>query len=106
MESASDQTTCDLLTQRRQVHEETAWMLREIRRILRPGGRVAILDWRTDVEQPPGPPLAHRASADETAAILRSAGWEVAEPVNTGTYSHLVMGRAVPAAGEAAPRAR
>jgi starvation-inducible DNA-binding protein len=27
-ESLSDQPTCDLLTQRMQVHEKTAWMLR------------------------------------------------------------------------------
>jgi starvation-inducible DNA-binding protein len=28
--SASDQPTCDLLTQRMQVHEKTAWMLRSL----------------------------------------------------------------------------
>lgn len=29
-ESASDQPTCELLTQRMQVHEKTAWMLRSM----------------------------------------------------------------------------
>jgi starvation-inducible DNA-binding protein len=29
-ESANDQPTCDLLTQRMQVHEKTAWMLRSL----------------------------------------------------------------------------
>lgn len=29
-DSASDQPTCDLLTQRLQVHEKTAWMLRSL----------------------------------------------------------------------------
>ena len=29
-ESAQDQPTCDLLTQRMQVHEKTAWMLRSL----------------------------------------------------------------------------
>jgi starvation-inducible DNA-binding protein len=29
-ESASDQPTCDLLTQRMQIHEKTAWMLRSL----------------------------------------------------------------------------
>jgi len=29
-ENADDQSTCDLLTQRMQVHEKTAWMLRSL----------------------------------------------------------------------------
>jgi starvation-inducible DNA-binding protein len=29
-EGAGDQPTCDLLTQRMQVHEKTAWMLRSL----------------------------------------------------------------------------
>jgi starvation-inducible DNA-binding protein len=29
-EKASDQPTCDLLTQRMQIHEKTAWMLRSL----------------------------------------------------------------------------
>lgn len=29
-ESVSDQPTCDLLTQRMQIHEKTAWMLRSL----------------------------------------------------------------------------
>ena len=29
-EKASDESTCDLLTQRLQVHEKTAWMLRSL----------------------------------------------------------------------------
>ena len=29
-ERANDESTCDLLTQRMQVHEKTAWMLRSI----------------------------------------------------------------------------
>jgi starvation-inducible DNA-binding protein len=29
-EEANDQPTCDLLTQRLQIHEKTAWMLRSL----------------------------------------------------------------------------
>ncbi|MEO8499354.1 MAG: methyltransferase domain-containing protein [Vicinamibacteria bacterium] len=73
-----------------EIDEPTA-VLAETARILRPGGRIAILDWRKDVEQPPGPPLAHRVSATDTAALLRSAGWAVALPETVGVYSHLVL---------------
>jgi len=71
--------------------DDTAAALVEARRILRPGGSIAILDWRTDVEQPPGPPLSHRVSATDTAASLRFAGWNVAAPETIGMYSHLVL---------------
>jgi ubiquinone/menaquinone biosynthesis C-methylase UbiE len=78
--------------------DDTAAALAEIRRILRPEGRVAILDWRTDVAQPPGPPLAHRLAASDVAATLLAAGWRVGEPEAVGTYSYLVL------AGRAGPR--
>lgn len=71
--------------------DDTAAALIETKRIVRHEGRVAILDWRTDVEQPPGPPLAHRASATDAAATLRSAGWSLAVPETIGMYSYLIL---------------
>ena len=41
-------------------HRDAA--LDEARRILRPEGRLAILDWRPDALCPPGPPIEHRVS--------------------------------------------
>lgn len=65
--------------------------LAEFARILRPGGRVAILDWRTDVEQPPGPPLAHRISGSDVRSTLRASGWKVGAPEAVGLFSYLVV---------------
>lgn len=65
--------------------------LGEAARVLRPGGKVAILDWRTDVERPPGPPIDHRISADDAAAELGREGWLVEAPERVGTYSYLVV---------------
>jgi len=71
--------------------DDTAAAVLETRRILSDQGRIAILDWRTDVEQSPGPPLEHRVSAANAAASLHSAGWSVTEPEMTGRYCYLIL---------------
>jgi ubiquinone/menaquinone biosynthesis C-methylase UbiE len=71
--------------------DDTDAVLVETRRILRPAGRIAILDWRTDVEPTPGPPLEHRVPALEVVASLRSAGWSASEPQLIGMYSYLIV---------------
>lgn len=65
--------------------------LEEMARVLRPGGRVAILDWRTDVESPPGPPLEHRIAALDVGNALRARGWEPEVPSQVGKYSYLII---------------
>lgn len=67
-------------------------VLREARRILKAGGRLAILDWRPDVEREGGPPLDHRLSASDAVSALRSAGFERTTHANAGKYSWLVQG--------------
>ncbi len=71
--------------------DEPAATLVEARRILRPGGRLAIVDWRTDVEQPPGPPLSHRVPVATTAEALHDAGWSVEQQETIGAYSYLLL---------------
>ncbi|MEW6510842.1 MAG: methyltransferase domain-containing protein [Bacteroidota bacterium] len=66
-------------------------VLKEARRIIRPDGRIAILDWRPDVTVPPGPPREHRIAAEAVADVLRSAGWKMLSLVPVGTYSYLVQ---------------
>lgn len=65
--------------------------LTEATRVLRPDGQLAILDWRTDVKHPPGPPLEHRIAASDVKATLRGGGWtiEASEPV--GMFSYLIL---------------
>ncbi len=75
--------------------EDRDAVLREAQRILSPGGRVAILDWRTDVEPVHGPPLAHRIAAADAVRDMRLAGFEQLASAEVGRYSWVVQGEKV-----------
>ena len=70
--------------------DDTGAALTEAKRLLAPRGRVAILDWRTDVAKEPGPPMEHRVSEEATLAALRAAGLP-ASARHVGPYAYLVM---------------
>lgn len=53
---------------------DRAGMLAELARVLRPGGTVAIVDWKAE-ETPCGPPLSERVPAERIAAELCAAGF-------------------------------
>lgn len=66
--------------------------LREFARILRPGGRLAILDWRKDdgkEGEVPGPPLSHRIAEADVVASVRST-FQVEPAEHIGVYHYLV----------------
>jgi ubiquinone/menaquinone biosynthesis C-methylase UbiE len=66
-------------------------VLEETRRLLKPGGRVAILDWRADFASPPGPPQEHRIPEAAVCEQLRAEGWLVQTSGAIGTFSYLVI---------------
>lgn len=85
---------CDLVLLANVWHEfeDHAAVLAEARRVLKPTGRVAILDWRPDVERKEGPPLEHRIAPEAAARSLAQAGFAVAGSPHLLPYSWLLTG--------------
>jgi ubiquinone/menaquinone biosynthesis C-methylase UbiE len=68
-------------------------VLREIARILKPEGRLAVLDWRPEFEPPPGPPSHHRIARPAVIAALEANAWKCDRAGNVGRFSFLIIAR-------------
>ena len=55
--------------------ENPVALLREAARSLRPGGRISVIHWRSDIPTPRGPSLAIRPSPEQCSAWLIQAGF-------------------------------
>lgn len=86
--------SCDLVFLATVWHEldDRSAGLRNARRLLRGGGRVAILDWSPDAERPPGPPIEHRIAQAQVEHELANAGFQITRSGPVGRYTYLVIG--------------
>ncbi len=64
-------------------------LLGEVRRLLKPDGEVACIEWRKQ-EGPPGPPREHRLSEEEAAALADAAGLRVIGRHALNDYHYLL----------------
>ncbi len=64
--------------------------LREAIRVTKSTGRIALLDWRSDQESPPGPPQEHRISAETIVSFLQTNGCHRVACYSVGQYSYIV----------------
>jgi ubiquinone/menaquinone biosynthesis C-methylase UbiE len=63
--------------------------LREIRRVLRRKGALAILDFRKDVDRPPGPPIDRRIDPAELEGLVSQYGFRQRLSEGVGNYHYL-----------------
>jgi ubiquinone/menaquinone biosynthesis C-methylase UbiE len=86
--------SCDVVFMANVWHEfdDHAAVLAEARRVLKDGGRIALLDWRPDVEPEHGPPIEHRIEAESARRALVEAGFRADAAGLAGKYSWVVSG--------------
>jgi ubiquinone/menaquinone biosynthesis C-methylase UbiE len=89
-------SACDLIFLANVWHEisDRVAALAETKRVLKAQGRIAILDWRPDVEPEHGPPLEHRLTPASAVAELVAAGFQPGSQRNIGKYAWLVQAAA------------
>lgn len=80
-------------------------LLREVWRVLAPGGAAAVMHWVHDAATPRGPALAIRPRPAQCAEWLRAAGFDVGAEVALPPWHYGLVGRRPQDAAHAWPRA-
>ena len=70
--------------------EEPGTFLAELKRILKPGGEVGIVDWEK-VDSPSGPPQEERIALAEAKRILEQSGLAVVRETMPGAYHYALV---------------
>ncbi len=74
--------------------EEPLILLREARRILRPGGHVGVIHWNYDPATPRGPSMDIRPRPEDCRQWVEDAGFVVEQPyINLPPHHYGILGR-------------
>jgi ubiquinone/menaquinone biosynthesis C-methylase UbiE len=65
--------------------------LRRLRHVLKPGGRIVVIDFKKDDDIPVGPPREHRLARDGVVAEFRSAGYRLAAEPQILPYQYFLV---------------
>ncbi|MDP3066840.1 MAG: methyltransferase domain-containing protein [Methanobacteriaceae archaeon] len=71
-------------------NEEVDQVIPELLRILKPVGRLAIVDFKK-IEGTPGPPISSRITAEDVNSALESRGFQSLEELEVGPYHYAVV---------------
>ena len=67
-------------------------VLKQIKRILRPGGCLAVIEFKK-IEGPPGPPMNIRLHEGEVEKIITGYGFKKEKTADIGDYNYLITFR-------------
>jgi hypothetical protein len=70
-------------------------VLKNARLMLKPGGKLADLDWKKDKDQIHGPPFALRFDQDKATALLTQVGFKVISSTLVGPFHYLLIAEPV-----------
>lgn len=88
-----DTATVDFIWAAFVYHEVEGDLAAEMWRVARPGGRVAILEWRPDTAGQSGPPADHRVWPDQVKVALHYAGFVDVEEAWRDDGAYLITAR-------------
>jgi ubiquinone/menaquinone biosynthesis C-methylase UbiE len=71
--------------------EDPIAALRNARLMLKPGGKIADLDWKKDKDQLHGPPFAKRFDQAKATSLMEQAGFKVISSTLVGPFHYLII---------------